>query len=80
MIYTPKENLVQDLEQYGEDAVAAQVKDLSQIDYDRLGDIAFEHACTGMLIAKALALAAVEVIEGKPRELKRKRRVFKRGS
>ena len=29
-----------------------------------------------MLLAKALALAAVEIIEGKPRELKKKRRVF----
>jgi hypothetical protein len=58
MIQTPREDLIQDLEQYGEAEAAAQVMRLSKEDYDRVGEIAFEHACTGMLIAKALALAA----------------------
>jgi len=77
-LYSPRDNVVQDLVEYGEDEAAGQVMNLSKEDYDRLGQIAFEHACTGMLLAKALALAAVEIIEGKPRELKRKRRVFTR--
>ena len=77
-LYTPRDNLVQDLVAYGEEEAAAQLMNLTKEDYDRLGHIAFEHACPGMLLAKASALAAIEIIEGKPRELKRKRRVFTR--
>ena len=80
VVETPPEVLIADLQSYGEDEVAAQVHSLSKGQIERLGQIAFTHACTGMLLAKALSLAAVEVVEGAPRELKRKRRVFKRAS
>jgi len=46
---------------------------LGEAQYERLGELAHEHALTGMLIAWALALAAVgvvEVVEGRPRELR----------
>jgi len=77
-LYTPTDNLVQHLVDYGEDEAAGHVMNLTKEDFDHLAEIAFDHACTGMLLAKALALAAVEIIEGKPRELKKKRRVFAR--
>jgi len=73
---TPRKSLIADLKTYGEDAVAKKIRGLSKREYDRLADIAFHHSLTGMLLSKALALAAVEVVEGAPRELKRKRRAF----
>jgi hypothetical protein len=78
MISTSIEKIVQDLEDYGEDEVAAQAPDLLLKDWNRFDTIATKHMYTGMLISKALALAAVEIVEGEPRELKRKRRIFKR--
>ncbi|MCA9623171.1 MAG: hypothetical protein KC731_29330 [Myxococcales bacterium] len=73
---TPRKKLVEDLKTYGEDQVATKIRGLSKRDYERLSEIAFTHALTGMLVAKALALAAVEVVEGAPRDLARKRRIF----
>jgi hypothetical protein len=78
MIFTPRESIVQDLKDYGEDESASQILHLSAEDWNRFDKIASKHAYTGMLLAKAVALAAVEITEGKPRELKRKRRIFKR--
>jgi hypothetical protein len=78
MLCTPPENMIEDLKDYGEDDVAAKISGLSEPDLARIGEIAFEHALTGMLLAKAVALAAVEVVEGGPRELKRKRRRFRK--
>jgi hypothetical protein len=76
MLYTPRKNLIVDLKAYGEDDVARKIRGLSKKEYDRLGNLASDHSLTGMLLAKALALAAVEVVEGEPRPLKRKRRLF----
>lgn len=70
--------MVEDLKDYGEDDVAAKIPGLSESDLTRIGEIAFDHSLTGMLLAKAIALAAVEVVEGHPRELKRKRRRFRK--
>ena len=72
----------QHLRAYGEESVAARLRDVSDADFTRIGERAFGYACQpatptgrGMLLAKALALAAVEVIEGVPRGLHRKKRV-----
>ena len=75
-LHTPRKTLIADLEAYGEDAVASKIGRLSARDYERLSDLAFTHALSGMLLAKALALAAVEIVEGRPRELRRKRRIL----
>lgn len=75
-LYTPRKKLVGELKSYGEDQVARKIRGMSNDDYDRLQQVAFVHSLTSMLLAKALCLAAVEVVEGKPRPLKRKRRVF----
>ena len=44
---------------------------------DQIGLAAVKYAVTGMLLAKATSLAALEVIEGRPRDLKRKNRRLK---
>jgi hypothetical protein len=75
-VNAPRENLVAALQSYGEDDAAGKIADLPDADHQRIAEIAFVHACTGMLLAKALSLAAVEVIEGRPRPLRRNRRKF----
>lgn len=63
---------------YGEDVVAGCIPGLPQAQYDRIEELALDYACQGMYLAKALSLAAVEVVEGSPRPLMRNRRKFLR--
>ena len=78
-----REHLERQLRAYGEDAVADRIMALGQRRWRRIGDRAMEFACMEdtpsgrlMLIDKALAMAAVEIIEGASRALKRKRRKY----
>ena len=73
---TPLADLVLDLQEYGESGAAVAVQGLPSDSIRRIEEIAFENSLSGMYLAKALALAAVEVIEGRPRQLVRKRRRF----
>jgi len=80
-IYTPKPKLIDDLLQYGELDVARAVARLSEEELEPVYVRAVDYTVRAdtpsgkpMLIAKALAMAAVEVIEGTARELKRTRR------
>jgi hypothetical protein len=73
--------IADDLWRYGEDDLARQVVHLTNHELDRIGEIAGKHSATsdvpsgaGMLLSKAMALAAVEVLEGKARPLARKHR------
>ena len=83
-IISPRSHVERQLRAYGEDAVAAKLSSISDEDCARIGKRAFDYACMpttkksggGMLLDKALALAAVEVIEGAPRELRRRRRAY----
>ena len=83
-VISSRSKVEQELRAYGEDAVAAKLGFISEEDFTRLSERAFAYACLpsgkksdgGMLIAKALALAAVEIVEGAPRELHRKRRAY----
>jgi hypothetical protein len=66
---------------YGEDELAERVPKLTQEQLRRIGHIGGGFAMrsdkpsgAGMLLAKALALAAVKVIEGRERPLARSRR------
>ena len=66
---------------YGEDRLAGRAYELTDQEIDRLQEIAGYYAGTsdkpsgaGMLFAKAVALAAVEVMESEPRLLARSRR------
>jgi hypothetical protein len=69
-------DIADDLRNYGEDEVASKVMRLRRDQLERLFELAAVHAQTGMLFAKALALAAVEVVEGHTRALRRGRRKF----
>jgi hypothetical protein len=73
--------IADDLWRYGEDDLARRAINLVDHELDRTAEIAGKHAATsdvpsgaGMQLSKAIALAAVEVLEGKPRPLARKRR------
>jgi hypothetical protein len=70
-----------DLWQYGEESAAESVFRLSIQDFQRVCDRAYELASDipegashGMMLAKACALAAVEVLDGASRPLARGRR------
>ena len=68
-----------DLLAYGEDDVARWVLSLSSEQHDQLGHLAAEilyRSKENMYLAKALALAAVQMHEGAARPLKRKRRMM----
>jgi hypothetical protein len=78
-----REDLAEDLLAYGEHDLAVRALELSDRELGRVGVIAGrlllddEHATpsgTSMLLAKACAVAAVEVMEGTPRPLRRQRR------
>jgi hypothetical protein len=71
--------LAADLRSYGENAVAERVANLDDAAMRALGEQAARYMTKGARnLAQALALAAVEVVEGSPRPLKRKRRIFER--
>ncbi len=72
-----REHLSINLRTYGEDQCAESVLALSDEQMDQIGLAAVKYAVTGMLLAKATSLAALEVIEGRPRDLKRKNRRLK---
>jgi hypothetical protein len=67
-----------DLWRYGEDDLARRAINLVDHELDRTAEIAGKYAATscsvraGVLLSKAIALAVVEVLEGKPRPLARK--------
>jgi hypothetical protein len=67
---------MKDLLDYGESEVALESEGLSEERWREIGIRAFDLAPVHGLLSKALALAAVEMVEGRPRELRRKRRRF----
>src|SRR5262249_209522 len=54
----------------------SRIRGLSEEDYTRVGEIGFQNSLKGMHFMLAGCLAAIEVMEGAPRELRRKRRVW----
>ena len=78
-IRTSRELLAVDLRSYGEDSLAAEIAKLPQERLEAIFERADDYLSSvqSTLLAKALALAAVEVLEGEPRELRRKRRRLK---
>ena len=81
-LFTPRADLAEDLWRYGEDDLWKRALTASNRRMKRISDASMRHLLEGpqvasggsMLISKALALAAVEVFEGKPRPLARERR------
>jgi hypothetical protein len=76
MLLPTRRRLMADLIAYGENEASARVDAMPVEDYGRMGELGFEHSLTGMLLSKASCLAAIEVLEGRPRELKRQHRIF----
>ena len=66
-----------DLWAYGEDGLAERAADLTDEQLDRLGELAWDWSIEtsgAKLLSKAIAMAAVEVLETAPRPLARQRR------
>jgi hypothetical protein len=62
-----RELLQADLRTYGEDELAARIPTLSEAEMQRIGEVADHYLYAPQkppLLAKAVALAAVEVLEG----------------
>lgn len=79
MINTSRQVVRLNLLSYGEDDLAAKTPDLTDDETVRIGKRAFEltfSTAEGKLYL-ALALAAVEIMEGEPRPLQRTRRKVK---
>lgn len=75
-----RRRIANELWRYGEDGLAPRAFELTDQQLEWMGDRAGEHAVSGppdepgMLIDKAVALAAVEALEGDARPLARERR------
>ena len=74
MLVLSRNDLAANLAAYGEHEASLLIEGLSKEDYDRIGKIGFQYALAGKHWLLAGCLAAIEVLEGSPRELKRKRR------
>ena len=74
MLSISRHDLAENLTAYGEKEASDRIRSLSNTDYRRICEIGFQYALKRMPLIRAACLAAVEVIEGKPRDLKRKRR------
>jgi hypothetical protein len=76
MLHLSRKDLAANLAAYGEQEASARIDSLSSEDYERIGKIGFQYALAGKHWFLAGCLAAIEVLEGTPRALKRKRRVW----
>ena len=69
--------LVRELAAYGEPEAAAWLGTIDADTHAKISVTASRVITAGMIIDKAICLAAVEVREGAPRPLRRKRRLYK---
>jgi hypothetical protein len=79
-VSTSRELLQANLRTYGEDELAACILTLSDAEMNKIGEVADHYLYAPgkpPLLAKVVALAAVEVLEGASRPLKRNRRRLK---
>ena len=74
MLVISRRDLAINLASYGEPEASARIMEMPNAAYERVCQIGFKHALTGMHLMKAGCLAAIEVMEGAPRQLKRARR------
>jgi hypothetical protein len=69
-------DIAANLAAYGEKEAAAAIEGLTKEQHEQIGKIGFRHALDGKHWLLAGCLAAIEVLEGKPRNLRRKRRAW----
>lgn len=74
MIVASRRSIKQDLLAYGENDLAKRIDHLSDDDLNKIGELAARYIGQGGYISKHIALGAIEFIEGKQREPKRKKR------
>lgn len=74
MIVASRHSIKQDLLAYGETDIAKQIDNLSDDDLNQIGELAAKYIGQGGYISKHIALGAIEFIEGKTREPKKKKR------
>jgi hypothetical protein len=74
VLFVSRRDLAINLASYGEHEASARIREMPEAAYERVCQIGFKHALTGMHWMKAGCLAAIEVMEGAPRELQRQRR------
>ena len=74
MIAASRHSIKQDLLAYGENDLAKQIDHLSDADLNKIGELAARYIGQGGYISKHIALGAIEFIEGRQREPKRKKR------
>jgi hypothetical protein len=74
LLIVSRRHLAVHLAAYGEHEASARIESMSDEDVRRVCEIGDRYATTGMNFAKASSLAAIEVLEGTPRELRRQRR------
>lgn len=72
--------LAAQLEAYGEPEAAAKMLAMSADTHMRISVAAGRLLSQDLTIDKAICLAAVEVFEGAPRDLRRKRRVYSKSA
>lgn len=72
-------DIVPQLMAYGEEEAAEKLEVLSEDDLLKVGELAFNHYLVPKTILdKAICLGVIEHLEGCARELRRKRRIFKK--
>jgi hypothetical protein len=74
MIAASRHSIKQDLLAYCENDLAKQIDPLSDDDLNKIGELASRYIGQGGYISKHIALGAIEFLEGKQREPKRKKR------
>jgi hypothetical protein len=86
MIFATRETVALDLRTYGEDELAERVITVTDADLRRICERAGHYIYSdeyatpsgaSMIMAKAFALAAVDILEGRSRDLRWKRRKLK---
>lgn len=68
--------LARELEAYGEPEAAELMLKMTPATHAKISEAALRFALENQTIDKAICLAAVEIFEGRPRLLRRKRRVY----
>ena len=71
------EPLAVELDAYGEHEIATKLRKVNPETHAKISEAALSKMVSlGLTTDKAICLAAVEILEGEPRDLRRKRRVY----
>jgi hypothetical protein len=74
MIIASRHSIKQDLLAYGETNLAQKIDKLSDVDLNKIGELASKHISKGGYLSKTIVYGAIEFLEGEFREPLRKKR------